>query len=85
MMEHSHLSAKIQKIEEQIKRGETIRIQSLTKLESIKEQQKETEAELIKLGINPEDAKSELEKLDQEIINDLADLESLVPTDIIGA
>lgn len=84
-MEHSHLSAKIQKIEEQIKRGETIRIQSLTKLESIKEQQKETEAELIKLGINPEDAKSELEKLDQEIINDLADLESLVPTDIIGA
>lgn len=84
-MEHSHISAQIQKIEEQIKRGETIRIQSQTKLESIKEQQKETEAELIKLGINPEDGKSELERLEQEIENDLADLEALVPTDILEA
>lgn len=51
--------------------------ESQTKLEMSKE-------ELLKLGITPENAEAELEKLQNEILAELSDVENNIPKDLLA-
>jgi hypothetical protein len=52
--------------------------ESQTKLEMSKE-------ELLKLGITPENAEAELEKLQNEILAELAEVENNIPKDLLAS
>ncbi len=52
--------------------------ESQTKLEMSKE-------ELLKLGITPENAETELEKLQNEILAELAEVENNIPKDLLAS
>lgn len=78
-MEHN--KTRIRKIEEDIQKSERLRIQAQTKLEGLETQRGETEDELKALGVNPEDAQTEIEKLEKEIEEELKQIEALLPSE----
>ena len=80
-MEHN--KTRIRDIEEKIQKSERLRIQAQTKLEGLETQRKETEDELKALGVDPEHAQAEIEKLEAEIEKDLAAIEALLPSEDI--
>lgn len=81
-MEHN--KSRIREIEEKIQKSEHLRIQAQTKLEGLETQRKETEDELISLGINPKDAAGEIEKLEKEIEEELKAIEDLLPSALLS-
>lgn len=83
MMEHNHVTKKVEEIEAAIKRGETVRIQAQTRLDTLKEQRKDNTDEMKALGINPDKSAEELEKLSNEISAEIEALENIIPYDVI--
>lgn len=82
-MAHSNTSEKIVELEKTLKKGEMIRVQAATRLQSLEEQFRETNKELQELGVNPEQSQQALEDLNKEIEADFQELEALLPFDTI--
>lgn len=81
-MEHN--KTRIRDIEEQIQQSERLRIQAQTKLEGLELQRNETEEDLKSLGVNPDDAQAEIEKLEKDIEKELNNIEELLPSELLA-
>lgn len=81
-MEHN--KTRIRDIEEQIQQSERLRIQAQTKLEGLELQRNETEEDLKSLGVNPDDAQAEIEKLEKDIEKELNNIEALLPSELLA-
>ena len=73
----------LNKLEKDIRKGETLKVQAETMVRTLQEQYRRNSASLKALGVNPKQAEEDLKKIDLEIEEKLNKLKSLVPTDII--
>lgn len=74
----------LNKLEKDIRKGETLKVQAETMVRTLQEQYKKNSQSLQALGVNPKQAEEDLKKLDLEIEEKLKKLKSLVPTDVIA-
>lgn len=82
-MAHTNVSEKIVDLEKTLKKGEMIRVQAATRLQSLEEQFNETNQELQDLGVNPKESQQALEDLEKEVETEIKELEALLPFDAI--
>lgn len=82
-MHNEELIKKINYIESAIKKSENLRQTAIAKKDVYEAQLKSLEEELKKMGINPDDIDSEIEKIDSEINKKLSEIEQLIPFDLL--
>lgn len=73
----------LNKLEKDIRKGETLKVQAETMVRTLQEQYRRNSASLKALGVNPKKAEEDLKTIDLEIEEKLKKLKSLVPTDVI--
>ncbi len=83
MSNASNIVKIIEDKEKEIKKGETIKIQAETTVKNLRDQYRRVEEDLKELGVDPQKAKEELIDLDKLIEGKLAELDTLIPTDVI--
>ena len=82
-MELHNSAEKLAALDKQIRNCERVKIQAQTKLEGLLEQHKETNQELVALGVDPKKTQESLKALELEIQAELAELEALIPTETL--
>lgn len=83
-MNAEQLAAYLKKTEESLRKLESLKTVASTKLDMLRERLKEIHAELRKRGIQPEKLDEELAKINQMIVEKQAELEKLLPMDVIN-
>lgn len=83
-MNAEQLAAYLKKTEESLRKLESLKTVASTKLDMLRERLKEIHAELRKRGIQPEKLDEELAKINQQIAEKQAELEKLLPEDVIN-
>lgn len=82
-MSHTHtddkMTQEIERIAKGIKGAETVKIQSETQLETMRNQYKKVEGEIADMGIDPKKAKEALENMDKEMEALLEEIKALMP------
>lgn len=75
---------RIKELREALERAKQLRIQAETRLEELARQEGEILRELEAMGVKPENLSAEIERLDREISSLLAQVEALLPWDLVG-
>jgi len=83
-MNAEQLAAYLKKTEESLRKLESLKTVASTKLDMLRERLKEIHAELRKRGIQPDKLDQELEKINQLILEKQAELDKLLPEDVIN-
>lgn len=83
-MTAEQLSAYLKQTEETLRKLENLKTVASTKLNMLRERLKDINAELQKRGIQPNKLEEELTKIDQQIAEKQAELEKLLPIDVIN-
>lgn len=82
-MSHTHTNDKITQEIERISKGlkgaETLKIQSETQLDTMRNQYKKVEGEITDMGIDPKKSKEALDSMDAEMETLLAEIKALMP------
>lgn len=82
-MSHTHtddkMTQEIERISKGLKSAETVKIQSETQLETMRNQYKKVEGEIADMGIDPKKSKEALDSMDAEMEALLADIKALMP------
>lgn len=76
---------RINKLNKDIRTAENIKIQADTRLESLEEQYADINNEFKELGIDPKDAVTEKEKIEQEMNKLEQEINELLPKEVIDA
>lgn len=74
--------AKLSQLKKQLENAKTERTRAETKLESLNKQRDDLLNEFKELGINPENAENEIEKLKEDIDKLIGEAEELLPPNI---
>lgn len=82
-MTKEQLTAELTKVEKAIQMAEQLRQKALAQKDVYEQQLKEVEAELQAMGIQPESAKEEIAKLEEEIEMLMTRLNELIPYDLL--
>lgn len=83
-MSHNHKEdVQLQQLKKQIEMGKMKKVQAETRISSLQDQYKRTAAELKELGIDPKNAETTLQEMEQEIEKELAEIQSLLPKDFV--
>lgn len=82
-MTKEQLTEELAKVEKAIQMAEQLRQKALAQKDVYEQQLKEVEAELQAMGIQPESAKEEIAKLEEEIEMLMARLNELIPYDLL--
>lgn len=77
--------AKINELKAGLDKANDLRIQAKTRLEELAKQEQEIISQLAELGVKPEELDHEIASLEEQIKNLVAEIESLIPWDLIGA
>lgn len=83
-MTAEQLSAYLKQTEETLRKLENLKTVASTKVQMLRERLKDIHAELRKRNIQPDKLEEELAKINQEIVEKHAELEKLLPADIIS-
>lgn len=83
-MNAEQLAAYLKQTEETLRKLESLKTVASTKLDMLRERLKEIHAELRKRGIQPDKLDEELEKINQLILEKQAELDKLLPPDVIS-
>lgn len=83
-MNAEQLAVYLKQTEESLRKLESLKTVASTKLDMLRERLKEIHAELRKRGIQPEKLDEELAKINQQILEKQAELEKLLPVDVIN-
>ncbi|HCL4480225.1 TPA: hypothetical protein N2D99_002313 [Clostridium botulinum] len=83
MSNASNIVKIIEDKEKEIKKGETIKIQAETTVKNLRDQYRRVEEDIKELGVDPQKAKEELIDLDKLIEEKLAELDTLIPADVL--
>lgn len=86
-MTHQHdkegLTLELQRIEKSVGQADNLRQKALMRIDILQQQLTETTDELKALGTTPEQAEAELEKIQNEINSKLAEINSMIPYDLL--
>ena len=88
-MSHNHSSQavnvtmELQEIEKALNEAQTLKVQAETNLKHYHQQFQEVNMELQQLGINPENAKMELERLSEEIVRMINEIKTSMPQTLV--
>lgn len=88
-MSHNHSSQavnvtmELQEIEKSLNEAQTLKVQAETNLKHYHQQFQEVNMELQQLGINPENAKMELERLSEEIVRMINEIKTSMPQTLV--
>lgn len=83
-MNAEQLSAYLKQTEETLRKLESLKTVAATKLDMLRERLKEIHGELRKRGIQPEKIDEELERINQLMLEKQAELDKLLPPDVIN-
>lgn len=82
-MSHTHaddkMTQEIERISKGIKGAETLKIQSETQLDTMRNQYKKVEGEIADMGVDPKKAKEALDDMDNEMEKLLEEIKTLMP------
>lgn len=82
-MSHTHaddkITQEIERISKGLKSADTLKIQSETQLETMRNQYKKVEGEITDMGIDPKKANEALVSMDAEMEALLAEIKALMP------
>lgn len=88
-MSHNHSSQavnvtmELQEIEKALNEAQTLKVQAETNLKHYHQQFQEVNMELQQLGINPENARMELERLSEEIVRMINEIKTSMPQTLV--
>ena len=88
-MSHNHSSQavnvtmELQEIEKALNEAQTLKVQAETNLKHYHQQFQEVNMELQQLGVNPENAKMELERLSEEIVRMINEIKTSMPQTLV--
>lgn len=77
------VSMELQELEKSLAEAQKLKVQAETNLNHYRQQFQETNMELQQLGINPDNAKSELEQLSREVLRQVNELKALMPNTLV--
>lgn len=77
------VSMELQELEKSLTEAQTLKVQAETNLNHYRQQFQETNMELQQLGIDPNNAKAELEQLSKEVLRQVNELKALMPHTLV--
>lgn len=80
---NNNILEELQYIEKALKASEEYRQEAITKKDIWEKQLAEKDEELRKLGTTPEEAESEIQKIEKQIMENIETLKQMIPFDIL--